>query len=158
MNRWKFNKRGFSLTQIMISVIMIVAIALLGIQLYEIYERKQAEKAVIEILQGSERKLNAKEIRNFNAIVEANCGTIQTLIMVELAGSDSETVKDSINNIFRDSSIKNPHTGLAQIQNGYPGDKGCVVVTYDNDTEIFYINGNGSNNETILEKPLTVRR
>lgn len=156
MNKWKYSKNGFSSTQIMISVIMVVAIAILGIQLYEIYERKQAEKSITEIFQGSE------EIRNFNAIVEANCGTIQTLIQSELVDLDYETVKNYIFNndeinIFKDSGIKNPHTGLAQKQNGNPTERGSVVVTYDNENEIFYINGSNYNNTPLLEKPLTAR-
>jgi len=137
---------------------MIVAIAFLGIKLYEIYQQKQKEKAVVEILQG----IKSDEIENFNAIVKANCGTIQTLIQIELVDSDYENVKDYIfntgeENIFRDAGIKNPATGLVQKQCGLPGEKGCVVVTYDNETEIFYINGNGYNNNSVLGEPLVAR-
>lgn len=158
MYRWKDNKRGFSRIEIILTVIMIVAIAFLGIKLYEIYQQKQKEKAVVEILQG----IKSDEIENFNAIVKANCGTIQTLIQIELVDSDYENVKDYIfntgeENIFRDAGINNPATGLVQKQYGLPGEKGCVVVTYDNETEIFYINGNGYNNNSVLEEPLIAR-
>jgi hypothetical protein len=158
MKLCKYNKRGFSTIETILTVIMIVAIAFLGIKLYEIYQQKKAEKAVVEVLEA----FKGDEIENFNAIVKANCGTIQTLIQVELADSGYETVKDYIfntgeKNIFRDAGIHNPTTGLAQNQYGLPDDKGCVVVTYDNETEIFYINGNGYNNESVLKEPLIAR-
>lgn len=123
--------------------------------------RKEAlngPKAVNEMKQKGD-----DEIINFNAIVEANCGTIQTLIQLELLDFDYEVVKGYIfntnkDNIFNNSGIINPHTGLAQRLNGYPGERGSVVVTYDDEIKKFFINGNNYNNKLLLSKPLSACR
>lgn len=68
---------------------MIGVLALLGLRLYNANQQQKAKNAVIEAMQN---------IENYNAVVKANCGTIQTLIQVELLDSDYKTVKSHLTN------------------------------------------------------------
>jgi len=102
-------------------------------------------------------------IDTFNAIVKANCGTIQTLILIELVDSDYQIIKEyildtSANGLFSESGIESPATGLEQTKNGTPGEAGWGVVTYENDSEIFFINGYDYYGNSVFEKPRIARR
>jgi type IV pilus assembly protein PilA len=138
----------------MVMVIMIGVLVLLGLRLYTARQQQKAKNAIVEILQ----QQNAED---FNAVVKANCGTIQTLIQAELADSDYKTVKgyvvdSSLNGLFSKSGIKNPGNG-AQTKNGIAGEAGCVVVTFDDALKVFSINGNAFVTGSVLIKPLIAR-
>jgi len=152
MNKWRHNKRGLTLIEIMVIVIMIGVLALLGLRLYNANQQQKAKNAVIETMQN---------IENYNNIVKINCGTIQTLIQVELADSDYKTVKSHLTNrggdiFFYDSGIQIPGEGL-QTRNGSK-QKGWVVVSFDDTLERFLINGNAFDGSNVLTDPLVARR
>jgi hypothetical protein len=103
-----------------------------------------------------------QNIKNFNRIVELNCGTIQTLIQAELAGSNYKTVKNyvvenSLNGLFGESGILNPATGVPQTKNGIAGKAGCVVVCFNDALEVFSVNGNGFDAGSVFTEPLIAR-
>ena len=154
MKKWRQSKRGFTLIGIMVMVTMIVVLALLGLILYNTSQQQKAKNAVVEILQ-------QQNVENFNAVVKANCGTIQTLIQAKLADSEYKTVKEyvvdsSLNGLFSNSGIKNPGDG-AQTKNGVAGEAGCVVVTFDDALKVFSINGNAFGAGSVLAEPLIAR-
>jgi len=154
MNKWRHSKRGLTLIEIMVMVIMIGVLVLLGLRLYTARQQQKAKNAIVEILQ----QQNAED---FNAVVKINCGTIQTLIQAELADSDYKIVKgyvvdSSLNGLFSESGIKSPGNG-AQTKNGIAGEAGCVVVTFDDALKVFSINGNAFVTGSVLIKPLIAR-
>jgi len=151
MNKWRHSKRGLTLIEIMVMVIMVGVLALLGLRLYNANQQQKAKDTVIEAIQN---------IENYNAIVRANCGTIQTLIQAELADSDYKTVKSHITTddgdiFFYESGIQIPGGGL-QTRNGST-QKGWVVVSFDDTLERFLINGNAFDGSNLLTEPLAAR-
>lgn len=151
MNKWRHSKRGLTLIEIMVMVIMVGVLALLGLRLYNANQQQKAKDTVIEAIQN---------IENYNAIVRANCGTIQTLIQAELADSDYKTVKSHITTddgdiFFYESGIQIPGGGL-QTRNGST-QKGWVVVSFDDTLERFLINGNAFDGSNVLTEPLVAR-
>jgi prepilin-type N-terminal cleavage/methylation domain-containing protein len=91
MNKWRHNKRGLTLIEIMITVIMICVLIATGIL---IHNKAQQVKVVNAIRDAVNTETQAKQnIKDYNAIVRTNCSTIQILIQVELADSDYKTVK-----------------------------------------------------------------
>jgi len=87
MLNFRKSKLGFTLIELMVVVAIIGVLALLGLRLYT----GQQEKAK-------------------NAIVKANCGTIQTLIQAELADTSFTALNNvaSIAALFTASGIRNP--------------------------------------------------
>ena len=152
MNKWRHSKRGLTLIEIMVMVTMIGVLALLGLRLYTVRQQQKAKNAVVEAMQN---------IENYNAIVKANCGTIQTLIQAELADSDYKTVKSHLTDrggdiFFYESGIQIPGDGL-QTRNGSI-QEGWVVVSFDDTLERFLINGNAFDGSNVLTEPLVARR
>ena len=152
MNKWRHSKRGLTLIEIMVMVIMVGVLALLGLRLYNANQQQKAKDTVIEAIQN---------IENYNAIVRANCGTIQTLIQAELADSDYKTVKSYLTTndgeiFFYESDIRIPNDGI-QPRNG-SNQKGWVVISFDDSLERFLINGNAFDGSNILAEPLVARR
>ena len=152
MNRWRYDKRGLTLIEIMVMVIMIGVLALLGLRFYNANQQQKAKNAVIEAMQN---------IENYNAIVKANCGTIQTLIQVELIDLDYETLKNQLTTddgdiFFYESGIQIPSGGL-QTRNGSI-QEGWVVVSFDDTLERFLIDGNAFDGSNVLTEPLVARR
>jgi len=152
MNKWRHNKQGLTLIEVMVMVIMIGVLALLGLRLYNANQQQKAKNAVIEVMQN---------IENYNAIVKANCGTIQTLIQAELADLDYKTVKSHLTNgggdiFFYESGIQIPGGGL-QTRNGSI-QEGWVVVSFDDTLERFLINGNAFDGSNVLTEPLVAWR
>jgi len=154
MYSFRKSKKGFTLIELMVVVAILGVLALLGLRVYS----GQQEKAK-------------------NALIKANCGTIQTLIQSELADrpiTDLDTANDLTNQIFKNAGIYNPVSGDPQnsLDSENFGDTelpvdtdpaagvedGSVVVHLNNN--VFYINGNtaGSAQAWVYPAPLTARK
>jgi len=96
-----------------------------------------------------------------NAIVKANCGTVQTLIQAELADSTTSQVWDAVNedtdddNLIYKAGIHIPD-GARQSDNGTSGTAGEVVVSMTGTT--FYINATGFGGGLVYTTPLEAKK
>jgi len=155
MYSFRKSKKGFTLIELMVVVAIIGVLSLLGLRLYT----GQQEKAK-------------------NAIVKANCGTIQTLIQAELADKTfAEVNKAAVTALFVASGIRNPlDSANVQVFTAYATDSvgtgetnpGNVWVFKDatSGSEHFEINGNvtgagGTTGEDVYTSPtnnLSARR
>ncbi len=130
------NKKGFSLIELMIVVVIIGALALMGLRFY----LTQQEKAK-------------------NAIVKANAGTVQTLIQAELADKNLST-RDEAVDIAKAAGLHNPFNRVAMKEPGWFPDAananipGQVLITLSDG--VFYIQGYGV--DGLLPDILTARR
>jgi len=151
MNRWGYGKRGITSIEIILLVIMICVLIATGTLIYNKVQQVRAVNAIRGAVQN---------IENYNAIVKANCGTIQTLIQAELADSDYKTLKNQLTTddgdiFYYESGIQVPGDGL-QSRNG-SNQKGWVVVSFDDTLERFLINGNAFDGSNVLTDPLVAR-
>ena len=153
------SNKGFTLIELMVVVAIIGVLSLLGLRLYS----GQQDKAK-------------------NAIIKANCGTIQTLIQAELAdrpATDLDSAAKLSARIFAGSGIFNPVTGVAQITTVMAASAlpvgtapaagvvdgmvtvGYVAATAAVPTAVFYVNGNtasGAQEWVFTQAPLSARK
>ena len=123
MYSFRKSKKGFTLIELMVVVVIIGVLALLGLRLY-----------LTQIAKSN------------NALVKANAGTVQTTIQGDLADSDAATVWGwwQAGSLVTRTGIHNPLLKLPQTL--HPEDSasalaGDVWVSYDASAASFAING-----------------
>ena len=126
MYSFRKSKKGFTLIELMVVVVIIGVLALLGLRLY----LTQIEKSN-------------------NALIKANAGTVQTTIQAALADMAPDAVWDDWQDgsIITASGIHNPMTKLVQDITGVIPENqgeaaaGQVWVSHSDTDAAFYING-----------------
>ena len=127
MYSFRKSKKGFTLIELMVVVVIIGVLALLGLRLY----LTQIEKSN-------------------NALIKANAGTVQTTIQGELADLEAGLVFTKWTNgtLLTDTGIHNPLTKLPQdqvsvpvLEDGSDAVAGEVWVFHDTSNAWFEING-----------------
>ncbi|MBA7531247.1 hypothetical protein ES705_23458 [subsurface metagenome] len=140
----KRSKRGFTLIELMVVVVIIAVLVVLGFRFYS----GQVEKAK-------------------NTVTKANVSTIQFFVQAELIDDTVVEVNAYVTNassvtspnIYDDSGIHNPFTGEAQTANGVKGADGLPGDIYVTESDgIFYINGNDADGSDVFVNPLTARK
>jgi len=125
MSYFRKSKRGFTLIELMVVVVIIGILALLGLRLY-----------LTQIAKSND------------ALIKANAGTIQTTIQAALADEPAATIfarwdSTVTPNLLTESGIHNPMTKLPQAAtpDSTTATAGQVWVEYDAVNAIFTING-----------------
>ena len=133
MYSFRKSKKGFTLIELMVVVVIIGVLALLGLRLY-----------LTQIAKAND------------SLIKANAGTIQTTIQSALSDEtatsvDGRWVASTVaGSLITESGIHNPMTKLLQANapsaaDGSDALMGEVWVYYDASNAIFYINGANHN-------------
>jgi len=129
------NKKGFTLIELMVVVVIIGILALMGLRYYGVQQEK------------------AKD-----AIVKANAGTVQTLIQAELADRNFNTRDEAALYIAENAGLYNPFNYISMnIAGWFPATAdapGKIQITLS--SGVFYIQGYGANG--LLPEILTARK
>ena len=131
MYSFRKSKKGFTLIELMVVVVIIGVLALLGLRLY-----------LTQIAKSN------------NALVKANAGTVQTTIQGDLADASPDTVWGwwQDDSLVKRTGIHNPLLKTAQItspESLTEAAAGQVWVSYNASTAAFTINGNDASTDDV---------
>jgi len=129
------NKKGFTLIELMVVVVIIGVLALMGLRLYS----TQQEKAK-------------------NVIVKANAGTVQTLIQAELADRNFSDRDEAVLYIANNAGLHNPFNGVAMNLAGWFPESAITPgqIQFTLSDGVFSIQGCGA--DGLLPDILTARK
>lgn len=130
MYSFRKSKKGFTLIELMVVVVIIGVLALLGLRLY-----------LTQIAKSN------------NALVKANAGTVQTTIQGDLADADPADVWDDWQAVtlvartgIHNPLDKQPQETAPDEMDGTDAEAGEVWVYYNASEAKFYINGKNADN------------
>ena len=131
MYSFRKSKKGFTLIELMVVVVIIGVLALLGLRLY-----------LTQIAKSN------------NALIKANAGTVQTTIQGDLADASPTDVYASWTDgtLVDRTGIHNPLDKEPQVTNPITlvdSEPGEVYVIYNVTEAIFYINGNDASTSDV---------
>ena len=140
MYNFRKSKKGFTLIELMIVVVIIGVLALMGLRLY-----------LTQIAKGN------------NALIQANAGTVQTTIQSDLADEVPLTlagrwIAPAATSLITESGIHNPMTKALQAAaptSLLTAAVGEVWVFYSTTDDTFYINGRAATNTTVFTNVYT---
>jgi len=143
MYSFRKSKKGFTLIELMIVVVIIGVLALMGLRLY-----------LTQIARGND------------ALIKANAGTVQTTLQSDLADEVPLTLAnrwiaptgDPLTSLIDESGIHNPMT--KDLQAAAPATLltaavGEVWVFYSTTDDTFYVNGRAATNTTVFRNVYT---
>ncbi len=137
------NTKGFTLIGLLLALSIIGVLALIGLRVYNVDQQGKTKSTIIQE--------KAK-----NILVQANAGTVQSLIQAELA--DRDINRDDAVNIAQNAGLYNPFNEVAMnTSEWFPENvnaPGEIQITLSDG--VFSIQGYGS--DGLLPNILTARR
>ena len=134
------SKKGFTLIELMIVVVIIGVLALMGLRLY-----------LTQIAKGND------------ALIKANAGTVQTTLQSDLADEVPTAlalrwIPPAAGSLITESGIHNPMTKALQAaapKTLLTAAVGEVYVFYSTTDDTFYVNGRAATNTTVFRNVYT---